>query len=83
MPVVPVKDKKKKKKFKVWLNKKKGKKPVVEQVAYELVEAEEEVLVSCLGIGNKRSVGGEKLPKNVPDTPMDNVSFHKEDCVPK
>ena len=83
MLVVPVKDKKKKKKVKVGLNKKKGKKLVVEPVADKPVEAEEEVLVSSLGIGNKRSVGGQKLPKNVPATPMDNVSFHKEDGVLK
>ena len=81
MSVVPVKEKKKK--FKVGLNKKKSKMLVVEPVADEPVDVEEEVPMSSLGIENKRSVGGQKLPKNVPTVPMDDVSFHKEDGVLK
>ena len=51
-------------------------------VAEDQVAEEEEPVIS-LGLGNKRSVGGQKLPKNVPAARMDNVSFHREDGVLK
>ena len=76
---------KKKKKEKMGMIKKRGKKPAETHMSpiNEVPDVDEEEPVISLGIGNKRSVGGQKLPKNIPATPLDNVSFHKEDGVLK
>ena len=59
------------------------KKPVVEEVVNDSTDIEEKVPALSLSLENIRSVGGQKLPKNVPAAPLDNISFHKENWVLK
>ena len=82
--VVPIPAQKKKRE-KMGMIKKRVKKPAQTPLSPVVEDQviEEEDSVIPLGLGNKRSVGGQKLPKNIPAAPMDNVSFHKEDGVLK
>ena len=80
--------KKNKRPVKMSLNKKNLKAKPVEKDVSDILrdmekEEEEPAHLESLSLASRKSIGGQKLPKDVPSSHLDNVSFHEEDRVRK
>ena len=90
MSIISEEEKKKKNKklVKMGLNKKKLKAKSAEKNVPDFQkdmedEEEESAHPEIVSLASRKSVGGQKLPKDISAAPLDNISFHEEDRVRK
>ena len=66
---------------KLYLKKKNVEEEVADILGDIWEEEEEEARAGSSSETRKRSIAGQRLPKNIPSAPLDNIAFHTEDRV--